>query len=261
MAEGTLVRCAIDARTAVLTIDNPPANALSVAVLQELRAALDAVLADPEVKVIVLTGAGRFFCAGADIRELAELRDCHSARAFADQGQALCNAIADSAKPVIAAINGRLALGGGNELAMSCHLRLAEESAELGNPEIQLGLPVGWGATQRLPRLVGQGRAVELLLTGERIPARRAEAWGLVNRVVPDGTVLDEAIALAAKLARLSAPVMAGMLHAVRVGERQGGEQGLRAEAESFGLLCENEDWREGTRAFLEKRAPAFGDR
>ena len=260
MGDTSWVRSTIHARTAVLTIDNPPANALSLAVLDALRAALDAALASPDVKVIVLTGAGRLFCAGADIRELAELCDCHSARGFAEQGQALCHAIADAEKPVIAAINGRLALGGGNELAMACHVRLAEESTELGNPEIQLGLPVGWGATQRLPRLVGQGRAVELLLTGERISARQAEAWGLVNRVVADGTVLEEALALAARLERLSAPVMAGMLRAVRVGERQGGEQGLKAEAESFGLLCENDDWREGTRAFLEKRTPAFRD-
>ena len=261
MSEQPLVRTSVDARTAVLTIDHPPANALSVAVLEALRGALSAALADPEVKVIVLTGAGRFFCAGADIRELADLRDCHSARAFADQGQALCNAIADAEKPVIAAINGRLVLGGGNELAMACHIRLAEESTEMGNPEVLLGLPVGWGASQRLPRLVGQGRAVELLLTGERITSRQAEAWGLVNRVVPDGTVLQEALALAARLARLSGPVMAGILRAVRVGERQGVDQGLKAEAESFGLLCENDDWREGTRAFLEKRQPDFQDR
>lgn len=261
MTQQPLVRSTVDARTAVLTIDNPPANALSVAVLDALRGALSAALLDAEVKALILTGAGRFFCAGADIRELAELRDCHSARAFADRGQALCNAIADADKPVIAAINGRLVLGGGNELAMACHIRLAEESTELGNPETLLGLPVGWGATQRLPRLVGQGRALELLLTGERITARQAEAWGLVNRVVPDGTVLQEAQALAGRLVRLSAPVMAGMLRAVRVGERQGADQGFKAEAESFGLLCENDDWREGTQAFLEKRQPSFRDR
>lgn len=261
MTPQPLVRATADARTAVLTIDNPPANALSVAVLEALSDALSAALADPAVKVIVLTGAGRFFCAGADIKELAELHDCHSARAFADRGQALCNALADAEKPVIAAINGRLVVGGGNELATACHIRLAEESTELGNPEVLLGLPVGWGASQRLPRLVGQGRAIEMLLTGERISSRQAEAWGLVNRVVPDGTVLQEALALAARLARMSGPVMAGMLRAVRVGERQGMDQGLKVEAESFGLLCENDDWREGTRAFLDKRQPTFRDR
>lgn len=261
MTSQPLVRTTVDARTAVLTIDNPPANTLSVAVLESLSDALSAALADPEVKVIVLTGAGRFFCAGADINELAGLRDCHSARAFADRGQALCNALADAEKPVIAAINGRLVVGGGNELAMACHIRLAEESTELGNPEVLLGLPVGWGASQRLPRLVGQGRALEMLLMGERISSQQAEAWGLVNRVVPDGTVLQEALALAARMARLSGPVMAGMLRAVRAGECQGMDQGLRTEAESFGLLCENDDWREGTRAFLDKRQPTFRDR
>lgn len=261
MTQPPLVHTIVDARTAVLTIDNPPANALSMAVLDALRAALFAALTDSDVKVIILTGAGRFFCAGADIKELAELRDCHSARALADRGQALCNAIADADKPVIAAINGRLVVGGGNELAMACHIRLAEESTELGNPEVLLGLPVGWGATQRLPRLVGQGRAVEMLLTGECISSRQAEAWGLVNRVVPDGMALQEALALAARLARLSGPVMAAMLRAVRVGEIYGMEQGLKAEAESLGLLCENDDWREGTRAFLEKRQPTFRDR
>jgi enoyl-CoA hydratase len=261
MTEQSLVRTTVDARTAVLTIDHPPANALSVAVLEALRDALSAALVDPDVKVIVLTGAGRFFCAGADIRELSELYDCHSARSFAEQGQALCNAIAETDKPVIAAINGRMVLGGGHEVAMACHIRLAEESTEFGNPEVLLGLPVGWGATQRLPRLVGEGRAIEMLLTGERISARQAEAWGLVNRVVPDGTALTEALALASRLARLSGPVMAGMLRAVRTGERLGLDQGLKAEAESFGLLCENDDWREGTRAFLEKRPPTFRDR
>lgn len=261
MSERPLVHTTVDDRIAVLTIDHPPANALSAAVLEALRDAVSAAIVNPEVKVIIVTGAGRFFCAGADITELAELHDCHSARSFADRGQALCNAIADAEKPVIAAINGRLVLGGGIELAMACHMRLAEEMTELGSPEVLLGLPVGWGATQRLPKLVGQGRALEMLLTGERITARQAEAWGLVNRVVPDGTVLEEAMALARKLAALSGPVMAGMLRAVRVGERLGVEQGLKAEAESFGLLCENEDWREGTRAFLEKRQPTFRDR
>ncbi len=261
MSEQPLVHTNVDDRIAVLTIDHPPANALSLAVLEALRDAVLAAIANPEIKVIILTGAGRFFCAGADIRELAELRDCHNARAFADQGQALCNTIADAEKPVIAAINGRLVLGGGSELAMACHIRLAEEMTELGSPEILLGLPVGWGATQRLPRLVGQGRALEMLLTGERITARQAEAWGLVNRVVPDGKALQEAMALARTMTQLSAPVMAGMLRAVRTGERLGVEAGLKAEAESFGLLCENEDWREGTRAFLEKRQPTFQDR
>jgi len=145
-------------------------------------------------------------------------------------------------------------------VAMACHIRLAEESTELGNPEALLGLPAGWGATQRLPRLVGQGRAIEMLLTGERISSRQAEAWGLVNRVVPDGTVLPEALGLAEQLTRLSAPVLAAMLRAARTGERLGMEQGLKAEAESFGLLCENDDWHEGTRAFLEKRQPTFHD-
>ncbi len=261
MSEQPLVHTTVDARIAVLTIDHPPANALSLAVLEALQGALSAALANPEVKVIILTGAGRFFSAGADIRELAELGDCHSARTFADRGQALCNAIADAEKPVIAAINGRLVLGGGNELAMACHIRLAEETTELGSPEILIGVSAGWGATQRLPRLVGQGRALEMLLTGARISARQAEAWGLVNRVVPDGTVLQEALTLAGRMAALSGPVMAAMLRAVRVGERQGAEAGLKAEAESFGLLCENEDWREGTRAFLEKRQPVFQDR
>jgi len=261
MTEQPLVRSTVDARTAVLAIDHPPANALSVAVLEALHAALPAALANPDVKAIILTGVGRFFCAGADIRELAELSDCHSARSFSERGQALCNAIADAGKPVIAAINGPLVLGGGNEVAMACHIRLAEESTEFGNPEVLLGLPVGWGASQRLPRLVGQGRAIELLLTGERISAGQAEAWGLVNRVVPDGTALTEALALARRLARLSGPVMAAMLRAVRVGDHLGLEQGLKAEAESFGLLCESEDWREGTRAFLEKRQPTFVDR
>ncbi len=256
-----LVQMLIKGQVAVLTIAHPPANTLSLDTLDELATAFQQVLEDPMVKVIILTGAGRLFSAGADISQLAALRERSKGQFFARKGQTLCNLIENAPKPVIAAMNGRFALGGGNELAMSCHLRLAEESTEMGNPEVQLGLMTGWGGSQRLPRLVGRSRALELLLTGRRIGAAEAERIGLVNRVVPNGTVLREALALAGEIATLSMATLAATIEAVNVGQREGQERGLELEAQRFGELCEREDWREGTRAFLEKRKPSFRDR
>ena len=260
MSASLPVRVDVSDRIATLTIDNPPANTLSVAVVDALAAAFRQVLADPEVKVIVLTGAGSLFSAGANVRELAALQDRSQAERCARNGQALCDLVETSSKPVIAALNGRYVLGGGAELAVACHLRVIEESTQFGNPEVQLGLMVGWGGSQRLPRLVGLGVGLELLLTGRRVAAREALSLGLVNRVVADGTSLTEAIALARTLARLSGPVLAATLDVVRTGVRLGFAAGIEAEASAFARLSENKDWREGTRAFLEKREPTFGD-
>jgi enoyl-CoA hydratase len=245
-------------RVAVVSIYNPPANALTLATLAALRAAVREALAG-EAKAIILTGEGPYFCAGANIRELNTLGR-PEAEALSRQGQELCDMLETSPKPVIAAINGRYALGGGCELLMACHLRLAEESTELGSPEVQLGLMVGWGGSQRLPRLVGLGRALDLLLTGRRIAAQEALGIGLLNRVVPDGTVLDEVLALARQLAALSGPVLAATLAATLTGVRQGYQAGLDMEREQFASLSENKDWREGTQAFLDKRPPHFVD-
>lgn len=254
------VRLEVAERIAILTIDNPPANALDRATLQALGDAFQRALDDPAVKVILLTTAGDIGCAGANIRELAALCGSQEAEALSRRGQALAELIERSPKPVIGAIGGRFVLGGGYELFLACHLRLVEERTQLGSPEVLLGLMVGWGGSQRLPRLVGLGRATELLLTGRRISAEEAHRIGLVNRVAKDGAVLEEALGLARNLAALSAPVLAATLDALRVGAREGFSRGLEVETARFAALCGNEDWREGTRAFLEKREPRFRD-
>ncbi|MBN1401677.1 MAG: enoyl-CoA hydratase/isomerase family protein [Anaerolineae bacterium] len=255
----TLAVLEIIDRVAVVRINNPPANALTLATVAALHSAMTDALAG-EAKAVILTGQGHSFCAGADIRELHALGGRQEAEALSRQGQALCETMETASKPIIAAINGRYALGGGCELLMACHLRLAEESTQLGSPEVQLGLMVGWGGSQRMPRLVGLGRALDLLLTGRRISAAEAAAIGLVNRVVPDGTVLEEALKLAQQLAALSAPVLAATLKATLTGVREGYEVGLTVEREEFAHLCDHDDWREGTQAFLEKRPPRFTD-
>jgi enoyl-CoA hydratase len=255
----TLALLEIIGHVAVVRINNPPANALTRATLAALHGAMGEALAG-DAKAVILTGQGHSFCAGADIRELHALGGREEAEALSRQGQTLCDMIETASKPVIAAINGRYALGGGCELLMACHLRLAEESTQLGSPEVQLGLMVGWGGSQRMPRLVGLGRALDLLLTGRRISASEAATIGLVNRVVPDGAALEEALKLAQQLAGLSAPVLAATLKATLTGARRGYETGLAMERERFSRLCDHEDWREGTQAFLEKRAPRFID-
>ena len=260
MREDGHVHSELREQIAILTIDNPPANAVSVATLQALDRALCSVLGTPAAKVVILTAAGEMGCAGADVRELAALQGRAAAEVLSQKGQAVADLMEGASKPVIGAIGGRYVLGGGNELFMACHLRLVEERTQLGSPEVLLGLMVGWGGSQRLPRLIGLGRASELLLTGRRIGAKEAYDMGLVNRVAADGTVLDEARRIAGQLARLSAPVLAATLAALRVGVRDGYRAGCAAEQASFAALCDNEDWREGTTAFLEKRQPRFRD-
>ena len=224
----------------------------------------------PRFKVIVLTGQGRYFCAGANIQELHDLAGEAAAQELSRRGQALCNLIESSPKPVLAALNGKFVLGGGAEIAMACHLRLCETSTQLASPEVQLGLMVGWGASQRLPRLVGLGRALDLLLTGRRVQADEALAIGLVNRVVEDGRALTETLALAEVLSNLSAPSLAATLSATLAGATGSGAtdsgatdsaaDGMAHEQALFGQLNQGADWREGTQAFLDKRPPRFCD-
>jgi len=243
---------------ATVTVSRPRVlNALNAATIQELDECLLRLRDDPSVRAIVLTGEGdRAFIAGADIAELSGLTPA-SAREVARRGQAVCDRLERAGKPVIAAVNG-FALGGGLELAMACTLRVAAETARLGQPEVNLGLLPGFGGTQRLPRLVGPGRALEMLLTGEPIDA--AEAWrlGLVNRVVPAGRVRDEARELAGLLAAKPPVVMKYILDAVRSGMQMSLQEGCDLEATLFGLVAATEDMREGTQAFLEKRDARF---
>jgi len=261
MTEQKYVKSKVEDRVAVLTIDHPPANALSAATLADLEAAFDTAVADPDVKAIVITGAGpQFFVAGADIKEIATLSGPDSAEAMVLQGQAVLNKLEASPKPVIAAVNG-YALGGGLELAMACHIRIVAERARLGQPEINLGIIPGFGGTQRLPRLVGRGKALELLLTGDPITGKEAAALGLANAAVPGNAVLRTAIGLAKKIAAKGAPSIAALLTAVREGLETTLEEGLRKEAVQFASLTETEDMREGLTAFVEKRAPKFKDR
>lgn len=262
MGEYQYVHVTIEDRTAILTIDHPPANAFNKQTLGELEAAFDEVTANEQVKVIIITGAGQFFVAGADINEIFAVKDKpDEAKAFIRQGQELFEKIEASKKPVIAAINGRVALGGGNELAMACHIRIAEDSVQFGQPEIKLGIMPGWGGTQRLPRLVGKGKALELLLTGDNIKAQEAYRIGLVNKVVPVGTVVREAKRLAKVISMWGAKAIAAIIDSVNTGLETTLQEGLLYEAEAFAKLCETEDMREGVSAFLEKRRPKFQDR
>jgi enoyl-CoA hydratase len=250
-----------DGAVAVITLDRPAAlNALNRQLLTELSAALAQLGAADDVRVVVVTGAGdRAFVAGADISEIAAL-DAEAARRFAEAGQALFRALETLGKPSIAAING-FALGGGCELAMACTLRIAAEHAQLGQPEIDLGTLPGFGGTQRLVRLVGRGRALAMLLSGQRVGAAEAERIGLVNKVVPAAVLRAEATEMARSLAAKPQAAVRYILKAVHEGADLTLEAALALEASLFGLAAATADMKEGTAAFLEKRKPTFGGR
>ena len=244
-----------------IILDRPTKlNALDSQVLLELEAAVGQALRQENVAVLVVTGAGeKAFVAGADIAAMAELSPT-AGRELGKLGQRVFDLLDQSPKPVIAAING-FALGGGLELALACHLRVASENARFGQPEVKLGLIPGFGGTQRLPRLVGQARALELLLTGAMIDAPTALSWGLVNRVVPAEELQAAAGALADAILAVSPVAVRNCLVAVRAGGEGSLAEGLALEAALFGLSFATEDMREGVAAFLEKRKPAFRGR
>lgn len=242
---------------AVVTINQEDKlNALSATVVGELNKAFRQARSDAAVKGVVLTGAGtKSFVAGADIQQFPDL-DALEGHRFALRGQAVFNRIEEMPKPVVAAVNG-FALGGGCELAMACHLRIASENASFGQPEVNLGIIPGYGGTQRLPRLVGHGIAMELVLTGARISAERAYEIGLVNKVVPQEELLDAAKEMIRTIAS-KAPLAVGMaLEALRVADLPL-RDGLRHEAALFGQACATEDFKEGVAAFLERRKADF---
>lgn len=243
---------------AVVTVNRPEKlNALNAAVLGELDDAFRRVESDASLRGLIVTGAGeKAFVAGADVGELAT-GSAVAAREMSLRGQAVLRRLERMGKPSIAAING-YALGGGLELALCCSMRVASENAKLGLPEIKLGIMPGYGGTQRLPRLVGRGRALEMLLTGDPIGAAEAERMGLVNHVVPQAGLLEFSRGLLRKVFA-NAPVAASLiLEAVDTGASCGLEEGLRVEAAAFGALAATQDAVEGTRAFLEKRKPLF---
>ena len=240
---------------AIITMNRPKVmNALSMATMHDLDAAIDELAADPEVGAIVLTGAGeKAFVGGADIAEFNSLESAGEAAAYALRGQAVLGKIETLSKPVIAAING-YALGGGCELAMACDLRLAADTARLGQPEINLGIIPGYGGTQRLPRLVGPGQAKLLCFSGDMIDAAEALRIGLVDRVVPAADLLAEAKALARKLAAKAPVALALIKQAINAGLEGSLAGGLAYEAAQFGLVFDTEDRVEGVSAFLAKR-------
>ncbi len=262
MAE--FIRYSIEDKVAVLVIDHPPVNALNEQTLTELGEAIDALNADPGVKVIVITGAGQLaFIAGADIGTFGQIikgQDQARARALLELGHKTFNKIENSNKPVIAAING-ICLGGGLELAMACHMRICGDRVRLGQPEINLGIIPGWGGTQRLQRIVGAAKATEMILTGDQITAQQAMQLRLVNMVVPGGEVMRQAKGLAAKIAGKSAVDTTAALTAIRVGLDACLEEGLAAEREQLAKVVSSDDAREGIMAFLEKREAKFSDR
>lgn len=242
----------------VIAVDRPEKlNALDARTLDALLAAFDAAAADPAVRVVVLTGSGpKAFVAGADIAEMSGLTPVQ-ARDFSLRGTRMMRRVERMPKPVIAMVNG-FALGGGLELAMSCHLRIAADTARLGQPEINLGLIPGFGGTQRLLRLAGRAATLELCLTGAPIDAQRALQLGIVNRVVPAAELEAETMKLATQLAHAAPLALRGMLDCVNVGGECGLEEGLEYESAQFGLVFSSADMREGTGAFLEKRKPVF---
>jgi enoyl-CoA hydratase len=250
-----------DGAVVVVTINRPKVlNALNSATVDELRRAMLELKADESVRAIVLTGAGeKSFVAGADINELA-VQTPSGGREHALSGQHVFDVIENLGKPVIAAING-FAIGGGCELAMACTLRIAADTARLGQPEINLGLIPGYAGTQRLPRLVGKGRAMEMILTGTPIAADEAQRIGLVNRVVPAAELMAEARKLAAQLAASAPIAMRYIINAVNKGMEMPFAEACQYEATLFGLIASTEDMKEGTRAFLEKRKASFQGR
>jgi enoyl-CoA hydratase len=247
-----------DGAIAVVTINRQKVlNALNTQTLDELRRAVLDLKGDAAIRAVVLTGAGeKAFVAGADINELA-VQTPTSGREHALAGQHVLDVIENLGKPVIAAING-YALGGGCELAMACTLRLAADTARLGQPEINLGIMPGYAGTQRLSRLVGKAKAMELILTGTPIGAAEAERIGLVNRVVPASELMATARALAADLARNAPVAMSYIITAINKGLEMPFAEGSVYEATLFGLVASTDDMREGTKAFLEKRKPEF---
>jgi enoyl-CoA hydratase len=246
---------------AFVTVNRPDKlNALNDQVMLELGNAADRIAAEPEIQGAILTGAGpKAFVAGADIGDLSR-QGAFDGKARAQRGQAVLRRLETCGKPVIAAVNG-FALGGGCELAMACHVRIASENAKFGQPEVKLGIAPGYGGTQRLPRLVGKGVALQLILTGEMIDAQEAYRIGLVNKVVPAADLLAESEKMMRGILAMGPLAVRLAMEAVDQGLEMTLDEGLLLEANHFGLLAATQDMKEGTTAFLEKRAAKFQGR
>lgn len=248
----------ISSRIATVTINRPDKlNALDAEAKAELKSLFTEIKHDNAVDIVVLTGAGeKAFVAGTDIKELTVL-DSDTGKEFSSKGQEIFDLIENLGKPVIAAVNG-YALGGGCELALACHIRIASENAKFGQPEVNLGIIPGYGGTQRLARLVGRGRAMELILTGNQVDAQEALRIGLVNKVVPQAELLATATAMARLIAGKGQTAIRMALKAVNMTTETTLGDGQKLEASLFGVCCDTADFKEGTNAFLEKRKPTF---
>lgn len=260
MEYATLLVEVDDQGIATVTINRPEKlNALNADVIADLDAFFERAESDETIRGVILTGSGeKSFVAGADIARFREL-DGESGRAFAKRGQAVFSRIENLTKPVIAAVNG-FALGGGSELAWSCHIRIASDNARFGQPEVNLGIIPGYGGTQRLPRLTGLGLATEMVLTGDMVGAQRAYEMGLVNSVTTQDELMDTARGMMTKILSKAPIAVALTLKALRVSDRPLAD-GLAEEAELFGQACETEDFKEGVEAFLGKRKAEFQGR
>lgn len=244
--------------TAIITMNRPDKlNALNNETINELEKVFNVLKTDVNILTVIITGSGeKAFVAGADISELAKL-EIVSAKAFSEKGQKVFNQIEQFDKPVIAAVNG-FALGGGCELALACHVRIAGEKAKFGQPEVNLGIIPGYGGTQRLARLINTGRAAEYILTGDMIDANEALRIGLVNKVYPQAELLVKTIELAEKIASKGQQAIKNSLKSILAVNDLSLSEGLKYEASLFAVCCGTEDFKEGTTAFLEKRKPEF---
>ena len=245
---------------AVMKINNPPMNALDEQVMFEMEDCARRIPSDEKVKVVIVTGEGPTFVVGADINKVSEVDTVEKGIDATSRAHAILNLIENSRKPYIAAVNG-LCLGGGTELALACHLRIAGDQAQMGLPEIMLGIMPGFGGTQRSARLLGTARALEIMLTGKFIDMKEAERIGLVNRVVPNAEVLGEAMKLAKSISSKGQVAVRAIVEAVMEGVNLPLDDGLALESRLFGRLAESEDKKEGIKAFFEKRKPVFKDR
>jgi enoyl-CoA hydratase len=243
---------------AIVKINRPDKmNALNSQTMSEIKSAFTELKSDSGTFVVIITGSGeKAFVAGADIAELHKL-DVITGKTFAENGQDIFNLIENLDKPVIAAVNG-FALGGGCELALACHIRVASENAKFGQPEVNLGIIPGYGGTQRLTRLINSGRAMEYILTGDMIDANEALRLGLVNKVYPQAELMNKTLELAGKIVAKGQQAIRLSVKAVNIVDEVSGKEGLNYEASLFSLACGTEDFKEGTKAFLEKRKPDF---
>ncbi len=247
----------VDEGVAIVTIQRPPANALSRGMIAEVNEFLDTVEHDDTVRVIVLHGEGRFFSAGADIKEFTDVSTGEEFAMLSNNGQVVFERMETFSKPIIAAIHGA-ALGGGLELAMGCHIRYVTDNAKLGLPELQLGLIPGFAGTQRLPRYVGVAKAAEMMFTSEPITGTEAVQWGLANQAFSEEELLPKTLEIAKKIAKKSPVALKAAIQMLQYSKPSSFYDGVAAEAQSFGTVFVSEDAKEGIQAFIEKREPVF---